>query len=86
MISAYGVASCHGGVAENPAIRLTYRDLIANFGKIVESEARDDSAFPKTLAVNAFRGYLNEFVGQQQREADDKEGRLKGLLVYPIWF
>ena len=66
------------GSADNPAIRLTYRDLIANFGKIVESEARDDSAFPKTLAVNAFRGYLNEFVAQQQREADDKEGRLKG--------
>ncbi|XP_059353222.1 unconventional myosin-IXb-like isoform X2 [Daphnia carinata] len=76
LISAYGVASCHGGEEENPAIRLTYRDLIANFSKIVESVSRDDTKFPKTLVVNAFRGYLNEFVVQQR--TDDKENRAKG--------
>jgi len=58
---------------------LTYRDLIANFGKIVESVSRDDAKFPKTLVVNAFRGYLNEFVVQQR--ADDKENRAKGILL-----
>jgi myosin-9 len=57
---------------------LTYRDLIANFGKIVESVSRDDTKFPKTLVVNAFRGYLNEFVVQQR--VDDKENRAKGTL------
>ncbi len=58
---------------------MTYRDLIANFGKIVESVSRDDTKFPKTLVVNAFRGYLNEFVVQQR--ADDKENRVKGTFV-----
>ncbi len=92
LISAYGVAAASAsshvvvGAPDNPAVRLTYRDLTANFGQILESVARDDTAFPKTLAVNAFRGYLNEFVAtnkaggnsaQQQRDGKD-EGRAKG--------
>lgn len=79
LISAYGVASCHGGEADNPAIKLTYRDLIANFSKIVESVSREDATFPKTIVVNAFRGYLNEFVVQQR--TDDKENRAKGIQI-----
>ena len=82
LISAYGVASCHGNEEDNPAIRLTYRDLIANFSKIVESVARDDTRFPKTLVVNAFRGYLNEFVVQQR--TDDKENRAKGNFEHRL--
>lgn len=74
------MASCHGGEADNPVIKLTYRDLIANFSKIVESVSRDNAMFPKILVVNAFRGYLNEFAVQQQ--TDDKENRAKGVCSF----
>ena len=96
LISVYGIAAVASSSSpsstapqsssqqedsSNPAVRLTYRDLIANFSQIVESVARDDTAFPKTLAVNAFRGYLNEFVAaarQGQRDKDvDKENQAK---------
>lgn len=63
----------------NPNFRLTYRDLTSTFSKIVESASRENAAFPKTLVVNAFRGYLNEFVAQKR--ADDKENRSKGELT-----
>ena len=67
LISAYEVGSCHGNEENNLAIRLNYRDPIANFCKIVESVARDDTRFPKTLVVNAFRGYLNDFVASREQ-------------------
>lgn len=76
LFSAYGVASFKVSDPMNPNFRLTYRDLTSNFSKIVESASRDNAAFPKTLVVNAFRGYLNEFI--VQKRADDKEARSKG--------
>ena len=62
---------------------MSYRDLIANFNKIMESVSTNDSSFPKTLAVNAFRGFLNEFVAEQVEDSKGKEkNRLRGL--FPI--
>ena len=72
MLSAYGIAALQG---RDTAVQLSYRDLIANFGKIIESVSRDDSVFPKTLAVNAFRGFLNEFISE--RKSEEKEGKEK---------
>ena len=43
----------------------------------MESVSTSDSTFPKTLAVNAFRGFLNEFVAEQ---VDDSKGKEKHRL------
>ncbi|KAI6221305.1 hypothetical protein M3Y99_01559100 [Aphelenchoides fujianensis] len=47
---------------------LRYRDLIANFeGLLVKMCKNENIVFPTTLGVNAFRGFLNEFMEQQMK-------------------
>ena len=74
MLSVYSVVAAQG---ESAPVQLSYRDVIANFDKIVDSVSRHDArkTFPKTLAVNAFRGFLNEFVAE--RRPEDKDGKDK---------
>ena len=45
-------------------MELSYRHLMCNFEETLKAESRregQDQAFPITLAINAFRGFLNEF-------------------------
>lgn len=45
---------------------LKYRDLIATFeGLLTKMCAEEKITFPTTLGVNAFRGFLNEFMQQR---------------------
>ncbi|TKR95998.1 hypothetical protein L596_010082 [Steinernema carpocapsae] len=46
---------------------LKYRDLITTFEGLLTKVSKDEGiCFPTTLGVNAFRGFLNEFMLQQQ--------------------
>lgn len=50
-----------------------YKDLMCNFEEILSAKARqlckEDSAFPNTVFINAFRGFVDEFI----KKRDNKE-------------
>lgn len=47
---------------------LKYRDLIATFeGLLIKMCNEEKIIFPTTLGVNAFRGFLNEFMQQKNK-------------------
>ncbi|XP_055677962.1 unconventional myosin-IXa-like isoform X2 [Lutzomyia longipalpis] len=51
------------------ALNIKYRDLIANFEQVMETccgGRKDD--FPLTMGVNAFRGFMNEFMNSRETE------------------
>lgn len=64
LVAQYSVA--HKQNADT--LNIKYRDLIANFEQVMETccERRED--FPLTMGVNAFRGFLNEFMGSRETE------------------
>lgn len=50
-------------------LNIKYRDLIANFEQVMETccgDKKDD--FPLTMGVNAFRGFMNEFMNSRETE------------------
>ncbi|EJD74213.1 hypothetical protein LOAG_18439 [Loa loa] len=52
---------------ENKTV-LKYRDLITIFeGSLTKVSAQEQVTFPTTLGVNAFRGFLNEFMHEQTK-------------------
>ncbi|XP_055697604.1 unconventional myosin-IXa-like isoform X2 [Phlebotomus papatasi] len=58
------------------ALNIKYRDLIANFEQVMETccgGRKDD--FPLTMGVNAFRGFMNEFMNS--RETDKPKTKRK---------
>lgn len=69
------------------SLNIKYRDLIANFEQVIETACKTDD-FPKTMGVNAFRGFMNEFMNS--READkpkmkrkkDKKRKADELILY----
>uniref|UniRef100_A0AC34Q1X4 Uncharacterized protein n=1 Tax=Panagrolaimus sp. JU765 TaxID=591449 RepID=A0AC34Q1X4_9BILA len=68
---------------EDKAI-LKYRDLITTFeGLLTKVCQQEHVTFPTTLGVNAFRGFLNEFMQQQKKRkgAKQKSGIIKVSFV-----
>lgn len=64
LVSTYSVASKQG---DSIPLNIRYKDLIANFTNIMETVSKQgigsDSAYSvTTMGVNAFRGFLNEFM------------------------
>lgn len=59
------------------SLNIKYRDLIANFEQVMEfcSKGRED--FPLTMYVNAFRGFMNEFMNSRETEKPSKTKRKK---------
>ncbi|VDM96149.1 unnamed protein product [Thelazia callipaeda] len=52
-------------ISENQTV-LKYRDLITIFeGSLTKVSAQEQVTFPTTLGLNAFRGFLNEFMHEQ---------------------
>ncbi|GAB6028580.1 Unconventional myosin-IXAa, variant 2 [Chamberlinius hualienensis] len=65
LISTYSVAAQEGKLG------LKYSDLIVNFEKTMESvcnQEQSSATFPVTMGVNAFRGFMDEFVSRQKTE------------------
>ncbi|XP_003241546.1 unconventional myosin-IXa isoform X1 [Acyrthosiphon pisum] len=70
LIATYSVANKQGN---GQVLNIKYKDLIANFLHVIETvcgneKIQDD--FPVTLCVNAFRGFMNEFMSQNRVETE----------------
>jgi hypothetical protein len=52
---------------------IKYADLITSFeGSLKKVCIQEQTSFPLTLGVNAFRGFLNEFVIQQKKKTGSR--------------
>ncbi|KXJ73615.1 hypothetical protein RP20_CCG015426 [Aedes albopictus] len=49
-------------------LNIKYRDLIANFEQVIETTSGRNNDFPLTMGVNAFRGFMNEFMSSRETE------------------
>ncbi|XP_071844516.1 unconventional myosin-IXb-like isoform X6 [Apostichopus japonicus] len=81
--------TCSVAMQNEGSLNLKYKDLVSNFEKVLESKARKQSGnsqFPVTLGINAFQGFLNEYMqvhkpsnnahkkkGEQRKKKKDKE-------------
>ena len=59
---------------------IKYTDLIANFLHVMETVCKQENLkedFPLTMGVNAFRGFMNEFMALAKTEALEKQSKSK---------
>ncbi|XP_046748908.1 unconventional myosin-IXAa-like isoform X4 [Diprion similis] len=59
---------------------IKYTDLIANFLHVMETVCKQENTredFPVTMGVNAFRGFMNEFMTLVKNEAPEKQSKSK---------
>uniref|UniRef100_A0A147BEA1 Putative myosin class v heavy chain n=3 Tax=Ixodes ricinus TaxID=34613 RepID=A0A147BEA1_IXORI len=67
--------STYSAAAQDGRLRLRYKDLTDHFLQVVQSVIGQESSqetFPITMAVNAFRGFLDEFRNVYQSESKPK--------------
>nr|ACI49219.1 hypothetical protein Csp3_JD05.004 [Caenorhabditis angaria] len=61
---------------------LKYRDMITMFEGLLTKTCKEETvSFPTTLGVNAFRGFLNEFMQQQSKK---KRGKEKSSMIKKV--
>ncbi|KAL6258640.1 hypothetical protein P5V15_010593 [Pogonomyrmex californicus] len=75
LVITYSVA-IQQGVEGN----IKYTDLIANFLHVMETVCKQENTredFPVTMGVNAFRGFMNEFMAMVKTEAPEKQSKSK---------
>ncbi|XP_012530085.1 unconventional myosin-IXa isoform X1 [Monomorium pharaonis] len=75
LVITYSVA-IQQGVEGN----IKYTDLIANFLHVMETVCKQENTredFPVTMGVNAFRGFMNEFMAMVKTEALEKQSKSK---------
>jgi len=75
LVITYSVA-IQQGVEGN----IKYTDLIANFLHVMETVCKQENTredFPVTMGVNAFRGFMNEFMTMIKPEALEKQSKSK---------
>ncbi|XP_075221620.1 unconventional myosin-IXa-like isoform X2 [Lycorma delicatula] len=69
LVATYSVVNKQGPEALN----IKYKDLIANFLHVMETVCHQEQTkadFPVTMGVNAFRGFMNEFMTLTRDEAE----------------
>lgn len=64
LVAQYSVAHKQN----SDSLNIKYRDLIANFEQVIETACGQKDNFPKTMGVNAFRGFMNEFMNSRETE------------------
>lgn len=64
LVAQYSVAHKQN----SDTLNIKYRDLIANFEQVIETACGKTDNFPKTMGVNAFRGFMNEFMSSRETE------------------
>ncbi|KAF4532935.1 hypothetical protein B566_EDAN015647 [Ephemera danica] len=73
LLSTYSIVNKQGVEGFN----IKYKDLIANFLQTVCYQENTREDFPVTMGVNAFRGFMNEFMAQNRLEEKPKTKRKK---------
>ncbi|KAH0999523.1 hypothetical protein HUJ04_001394, partial [Dendroctonus ponderosae] len=80
LVQIYSAASKHNGIE---ACNIRYKDLISIFNQAMETvcqrelKENETKNFPITLGVNAFRGFMNEFMSTKSEEKPSKAKRKK---------
>ncbi|KAL1505209.1 hypothetical protein ABEB36_004823 [Hypothenemus hampei] len=80
LVQIYSAASKHNGIE---ACNIRYKDLISVFNQAMntvcqrELKENETKNFPITLGVNAFRGFMNEFMTTKTEEKPNKAKRKK---------
>lgn len=64
LVAQYSVAH----KSNSDSLNIKYRDLISNFEQVIETTCTKKDDFPKTMGVNAFRGFMNEFMNSRETE------------------
>ncbi|XP_038120961.1 unconventional myosin-IXb isoform X4 [Culex quinquefasciatus] len=64
LVAQYSVAHKQN----SDVLNIKYRDLIANFEQVIETSSGKKNDFPLTMGVNAFRGFMNEFMNSRETE------------------
>lgn len=64
LVTQYSVAHKQN----SDSLNIKYRDLIDNFGQVMETCCGKKNDFPLTMGVNAFRGFMNEFMNTRETE------------------
>ncbi|XP_046401208.1 unconventional myosin-IXAa-like isoform X2 [Ischnura elegans] len=76
LVATYSIVNKQGAEALN----IKYKDLIANFLHVMETVCNQDNThedFPVTMGVNAFRGFMNEFMNLNRLDEKPKAKRKK---------
>ncbi|XP_049939192.1 unconventional myosin-IXa-like [Schistocerca serialis cubense] len=76
LVATYSVANKQGDKAFN----IQYKDLIANFLHIMQTVCNQENTkedFPVTMGVNAFRGFMNEFMNLNHLEEKPSKAKRK---------
>ncbi|XP_042236083.1 unconventional myosin-IXb-like isoform X2 [Homarus americanus] len=74
LVSTYTVAF----QKETADIALKYKDLIKNFEQVMNTVCKEkmgNDTFPVTMGVNAFRGFLDEFIREKKKPLEEKSRR-----------
>ncbi|XP_069162401.1 unconventional myosin-IXb isoform X4 [Procambarus clarkii] len=74
LVSTYSVAFQR----ETADLTLKYKDLIKNFEQVMNTVCKEkmgNDTFPVTMGVNAFRGFLDEFIREKKKPVEDKSRR-----------
>lgn len=69
LVATYSIVNKQGPEALN----IKYKDLIANFLRVMETVCHQEQTkadFPVTMGVNAFRGFMNEFMALTRVEQE----------------
>ncbi|KAF8367210.1 hum-7 [Pristionchus pacificus] len=70
---------------EDRGTLLKYKDLINMFEGLLTKVCKEDKViFPTTLGVNAFRGFLNEFMQQQKKNKTNKPRSTATTLIKSV--
>ncbi|XP_055644100.1 unconventional myosin-IXa-like isoform X4 [Toxorhynchites rutilus septentrionalis] len=64
LVAQYSVAHKQN----SDVLNIKYRDLISNFEQVIETTSGRKNDFPLTMGVNAFRGFMNEFMNSRETE------------------
>ncbi|XP_050731320.1 unconventional myosin-IXa-like isoform X3 [Eriocheir sinensis] len=60
---------------DSPDLILKYKDLIKSFEQVMNTvckEKMENDTFPVTMGVNAFRGFLDEFIREKKKPVEEK--------------
>uniref|UniRef100_A0A1B6CWZ1 Unconventional myosin-IXb-like n=2 Tax=Clastoptera arizonana TaxID=38151 RepID=A0A1B6CWZ1_9HEMI len=90
LVATYSVVNKQGPEALN----IKYKDLIANFLHVMETVCHQEQTradFPVTMGVNAFRGFMNEFMAltrveqvkpQKTKRKKEKKRKVEDLIKH----
>ncbi|VDM81020.1 unnamed protein product [Strongylus vulgaris] len=80
------ITTFEGVLTKEERTVLKYRDLITTFEGVLTKVCKEEKvSFPTTLGVNAFRGFLNEFMQAQKKKGSKQKSGLIKVSDMGFW-